>query len=188
MLLTILLCLISGCNNTKKELKQINTETDKTESYQIYDSSIQDKNKQRKQDLFENFYENIPSSAEKCSKDSSFKLIYHTKESNNLSFYAEQSAVDEECIASSTNIKITYWKNDWSNSVQILVLNGTTELHSLSQYIGVKREILIKDFPEIPSEENESSVITLTSKDWMYFITFILKDDVVASITLGKNL
>lgn len=160
LLLTILVCLFWGCN----------------------------KNIQRKQNLFENFYEYIPANAEECSKDSSFKLVYHTKESNNLSFYAEQSAVEEECIVSSSNIKITYWKNKWSNSIQILELYGITDLHSLSQYIGVKREKLIKDFPEIPSEEIESSIITLSSKDWVYFITFILKDDVVTSITLGKNL
>ena len=143
---------------------------------------------QRKLNLFENFYEDIPENAEECSKSLGFKLEYYTREANNLSYYAESEGIEEECIASGMNMRITYWKNKFFNSIQILELYGKTPLHSLGKYIGVKRKRLLKDFPEIPSNQTESSVITFSSENWEYFITFILEEDIVISITLGKNL
>lgn len=44
---------------------------------------------QPKQNLFEDFYENIPQDAAACSKESDFQLEYHTREAENLSYYAK---------------------------------------------------------------------------------------------------
>lgn len=191
--LTILTFLFYGCRKKEKGLNKINVEVDETAGSKNSDSkkiseSEHDENIQRKQNLFEDLYENTPASAEECSKNPAFKLEYFTREADNLSFYAKKSAVEEECIASGLNVKVTYWKNKRTNFIQILELYGKTSLHSLSQYIGVKREKLIKDFPEIPLEETELPAMSLSSKDWVYFISFELENDVVKSIVLGKNL
>ena len=104
---------------------------------------------QPKQNLFEDFYENIPQDITKCSKDSNFHLEYHTKKTENLSYYAKMFGIEEECIATGKNIKITYWKNKSLSSIQIVELSGKTPMHSLGNYIGFNREKLLKILPSV---------------------------------------
>ena len=138
--------------------------------------------------IFEDMFINISEDPFAYKNNDAFDFEEITKNDSDFPSYASMYNCEKIYKIKNSSMIITYWNVAGKNQIQTILINDKITKHPFSKFIGKKADNVLKQYPKNKTYELTKSELKFDSEDWLSFIQFKIKDEIIYQIVIGKNL